>query len=94
MRSPQVAPSATSSVENRVPSHTHPSVAGTNTSVVNHSGGLRNRSTSPITTDRSRYSAEARATAPPWLKPKAMPSRSSVRPTNVDAVISAKARIT
>ncbi len=37
---------------------------------------------------------EASATAPPGLKEKVMPSRSSVLPTNVEAVMSAKARMT
>ena len=38
--------------------------------------------------------AYLRATAPPGLKAKSSPSRSSVLPTKVDAVMSAKARIT
>jgi hypothetical protein len=69
-------------------------VAGTKITVVSHSGGAKRRSTTPMTTESRRYITLAAATAPPALKRSAPPSSSSVLPTNVLAVMSAKATIT
>ncbi len=54
MSTPQVRLSVTSRVECRVPSQTTTSVAGTKTTVASQSGGLSQRSTSPIATESKR----------------------------------------
>ena len=76
------------------PALTTTRVAGTKIRVESQSGGFTKRSTSPMTIASSRYIVLAAATAPPGLKPTAMPSSSSPPATNVDAVMSAKATIT
>ena len=54
MSTAQARASSTSTVECAIPIHTQTSVSGTKTRVESQSGGLRYRSTKPMTTARAR----------------------------------------